>query len=138
MSAAFRSLPVRRPRVVSTTIGTPRKVLCSAPPLASKSRTWSATHVDGLGSYSPRSGMSGNPCDHAHGGAVGGRADLHEIREVVRDPEPATADGVDRWEPPTGERVGDVPGVAHLAHQRRSVAPHPYDAGARCVQDRVR
>src|SRR4051795_4268821 len=50
----LRILPDLAPTDVTTTTGTPRRVVPSVPPDDSYASTWSRTHCSGLGSYSPR------------------------------------------------------------------------------------
>src|SRR4051812_45535765 len=57
MSGVLRSLPDLAPREVSRVIGTPRKVLASAPCVASNRSACLRAHSSVLGAYSPVSGM---------------------------------------------------------------------------------
>src|SRR5580692_5786439 len=57
MTGVLWSLPVLTPRLVTITTGMSRKVVPSRPPELSYRSTWSLTHCDGLGSYSPVRGM---------------------------------------------------------------------------------
>ena len=60
MSAILRTLPLLAPIIVTMITGGRCRAACwlGAPPDASYSATWSATHGDVLGSYSPTMGTA--------------------------------------------------------------------------------
>src|SRR6478735_1373861 len=92
--------------------------------MAPASRPWAASAVvrpgRSRGGFPPGSGDV-----HADDGAVRGRADLHQVAELVRDPEAAAARVVGRRGAAAGERILEAAAVAQLADDAGAVAPEP-------------
>src|SRR5439155_26090234 len=64
-------------------------------------------------------------------------ADLHEVAEMIREPQAASARliGCGMYAP--DQRLLDAPGVADLTHQRAGLAPDPQPAFAPAMGDAV-
>src|SRR5262245_27095904 len=65
------------------------------------------------------------------------RPDLHEVAELVRDPEAVALRPAVTAHLPVGERVVQLAAVADLAYDSVRVTPQPHDSLAAAVDDAV-
>ena len=70
--------------------------------------------------------------------AVGERPQLHEVAQLICDPEPVTADPAEVRPAAACERIVQAAPVAHLAHQHVALAPDTQRASPAGVTDAVR
>src|SRR5437899_8677941 len=89
-------------------------------------------------SYTQELRASGVPRHaNANDGSVVERPDLHEIAQLIRQPEAETADLCVLRFHPTDECVGDSSRVVCFAHDRAVVLPDLEHAASVCVDDAV-